>query len=292
MKIRILAADSMGVRSLATVVEISGLKIFLDPGASLAPRRYGLPPHPIEIETLEHVIDEILDEMKDSDYVFISHYHYDHYLYKEEHREAYRGKNLLIKHPVVNVNVNQRIRAHRLLKKMGVENIARRVIIADGKQMILDSGIEVEFSEPVPHGPDGTKLGSVLMIKVKGDDETFVYASDVQGPISVTALSTLIKWRPNMLLLSGPPTYFEGYRISEGDVNKAVNNLIELLRLRSTKVIVMDHHTLRDLNYREKLRSIFSEACKLGKMVLNAAEYMGRPVMQLEAQRRTLWEGH
>ena len=39
-----LAADSLGVRSMATYVECGATRILIDPGATLAPNRYGLPP--------------------------------------------------------------------------------------------------------------------------------------------------------------------------------------------------------------------------------------------------------
>ena len=44
MKIIPLAADSLGVRSMATYVEAGSTGLLLDPGATLAPARYGLPP--------------------------------------------------------------------------------------------------------------------------------------------------------------------------------------------------------------------------------------------------------
>src|SRR2546422_2382069 len=39
-----LAAESLGVRSMATYVEAGDLGILIDPGATLAPARWGLPP--------------------------------------------------------------------------------------------------------------------------------------------------------------------------------------------------------------------------------------------------------
>ena len=46
MKIKPVASDSMGTRSMATYVETKDVKIFIDPGVALGPSRYGLPPHP------------------------------------------------------------------------------------------------------------------------------------------------------------------------------------------------------------------------------------------------------
>jgi len=53
MRVIPLAADSLGVRSMATYVEAGGLRLLIDPGATLAPRRYGLgpPADPIRSES-------------------------------------------------------------------------------------------------------------------------------------------------------------------------------------------------------------------------------------------------
>ena len=48
MRVMPLAADSLGVRSMATYVEAGALRLLIDPGATLAPRRYGLDPAPAE----------------------------------------------------------------------------------------------------------------------------------------------------------------------------------------------------------------------------------------------------
>src|SRR5436853_585901 len=44
MRVIPLAAESLGVRSMATYVEAGDLGILIDPGATLAPTRWGLPP--------------------------------------------------------------------------------------------------------------------------------------------------------------------------------------------------------------------------------------------------------
>ncbi|MBN1420277.1 MAG: hypothetical protein JXP34_15970 [Planctomycetes bacterium] len=49
MRARILGAESLGVRSLAVLVEATWGKVLVDPGVSLAPERFGRPPHPREL---------------------------------------------------------------------------------------------------------------------------------------------------------------------------------------------------------------------------------------------------
>jgi len=42
--------ESLGVRSMCLYVETRDVRILFDAGVSLAPRRFGLPPHPRELE--------------------------------------------------------------------------------------------------------------------------------------------------------------------------------------------------------------------------------------------------
>ena len=44
MNIVPLAADSLGVRSMATYVECGETRLLIDPGAALGASRFGLPP--------------------------------------------------------------------------------------------------------------------------------------------------------------------------------------------------------------------------------------------------------
>jgi predicted metallo-beta-lactamase superfamily hydrolase len=228
LRIRILGADSIGSRSMATVVEADGLKILIDPGVSYAPRRYGLPPHPLELKRLEEIKQRILDEIADADYVVITHYHYDHYLREPEEADYYRGKVLLVKHPTRNINFSQKMRAHRLLRRNRVGELASRVAYLDGGVFELDRGIRIRASPPVPHGAEGTKLGYVVMVAVECCGEVFVHASDVQGPISSRAYEWITSARPTALFISGPPTYFAGFKVPREEVETGLANLARL----------------------------------------------------------------
>jgi predicted metallo-beta-lactamase superfamily hydrolase len=55
MRVIPLASESLGVRSLATFVKASGIKILIDPGVALGPKRYGLPPAEMELKTLQQM---------------------------------------------------------------------------------------------------------------------------------------------------------------------------------------------------------------------------------------------
>lgn len=289
MRVRIVASDSMGVRSMATVVEACGFKVFVDPGASLAPRRYGLPPHPLEVERLQKVKERVAGELADSDIVIVTHYHYDHYLYEPEYSELYKGKTLLVKHPTRSINFSQRMRAYRFLKRNRVEEHAASIGYLDGATHRFGD-LVVEASPPVPHGAEGSKLGYVVMVKIACGDEAFIHASDVQGPIAGSTLSWLLAQSPgaSALFISGPPTYFAGFKVPREEVERGLANL-RRLAAEGPPTVIADHHMARDIGYPQLLRSLSPGP---GRRLVSAAEYMGAPYEPLEALRKRLWREH
>lgn len=280
MKARFMSFDSMGVRSMATFLETSGGGFFVDPGAALAPRRYGLPPHEEELKALEGFLDSVRRFLAEADYVIITHYHRDHYLFRKGEEEYYRGKVMFVKNPYAHINASQKIRAYILLKKMGVEGIARRVVFADGHCELVGD-VKVCISKPLPHGECGTELGWVLAVTLEEDGFRFTHASDVQGCICADSLRSLSSGRDDLLLLSGPPTYLNpGVSL--------LDNTVKLVRgLKSGSTLIIDHHFLRDrdyMRYMDYLRRVRPDV-----KIMTAAEYMGVEVKQLEAYRDLLW---
>ena len=290
MLARVVAADSMGVRSIATFVEACGYSIGIDLGASIAPRRYSLPPHEVELRRLEEALDSSRRLVSESDIIVITHYHYDHYLRDEP--DLYAGKVILAKDISREINFSQRMRGYRFLVKSGLRERAR-VEYADGRSFSFGR-LRIELSSPVWHGEPGTKLGKVLMVRVLCEDEALVFASDVQGPIDPAVLGILREWstpRPKMLIMDGPPSYFAGYKVSVEAVERGFSNMLDLIRSVRPETLVVDHHLLRDLKYREKIEAHVEAARDSGVRLLTAAELMGRPVEPLEALRKELWRG-
>ncbi len=214
----------------------------------------------------------------------VTHYHYDHYIRGRENASLYSGKLLLVKHPTAAINVSQRLRAHRWLRLDGVEAVAR-VEYADGRRFEVDN-VSLEFSPPVPHGAEGTPLGYVVMVMVECCGERFIHASDVQGPVSRATLRWIIERRPDIVFISGPPTYFAGFKVPREEVEKGLEGLRELARSVGGTVIA-DHHFARDLRYLDYLKEV--EESARGARVVSAAEFMGARYEPLEALRKRLW---
>ena len=265
---------------MAVLVETRIGSFLIDPGAALAPRRYNLPPHIKELETLSRFLDKIHNLAKEVDYFIVTHYHRDHYMYRDDEKEYYRGKIIYAKNPYSRINPSQRIRAHILFKKMNVESLAGKVIYSDNMVFHKDK-VKLEFSQPLPHGECNTKLGWVIAVTIEEDGYAFTFASDTQECLCSISCDYLISKNPDIIVMSGPPTYLSKIY----DVSKGMNSLIRSLKSNST--IIIDHHLLRDRDYivyMNNLRSIRSDIT-----VVTAAEYMGMDINQLEAYRDKLW---
>jgi predicted metallo-beta-lactamase superfamily hydrolase len=283
LNVKLLAFDSMGVRSMATLVETSAGSLLIDPGAALAPRRYNMPPHSLEIQALREALNKIYRALSRVDYVVITHYHRDHYLYRAGEQVHYEGKVIYAKNMYVDINPSQKIRAHVLFRKMGIESLAKQVVFADGKTIDL-GGVKLVFSHPLPHGDCNSKLGYVLSVTVIEDGFTLTHASDTQGAICKYTLNYLVEIPHDFLIISGPPTY-----IKRGSNTSIIENLARLIKSSKSNItLILDHHILRDRDYNKYfnvLRSIREDV-----KVLTAAEFMDEEIRQLEAYRKELWQ--
>src|SRR6185436_20961606 len=106
-----LAAESLGVRSMATYVECGETRILIDPGAMLAASRFNLPPADEEWEALRRANDRISAYAGRASLIFVSHYHDDHF---RSDPSTYVGRMVLAKDPHRMVSGQQARRATEL----------------------------------------------------------------------------------------------------------------------------------------------------------------------------------
>jgi predicted metallo-beta-lactamase superfamily hydrolase len=298
IKVVPLAAESLGVRSMCTYVETPDIRILLDAGVSLCPVRFGLPPHPLEFKAIAESRRRIAETADKAKIVTISHYHFDHHtpsyedwlsqwtVYKETARQIYEDKTVLIKNPKEKVNASQRRRGWLFQKTSG--KYAEKLETADGKTFSFGKDTKVKFSEPVFHGPDNSALGWVLMATIEHQNERFMFASDVQGPLSTKTLETICREEPQLIIIGGPPLYLSGFKTDEKEILIGIGNLEKIVHL--VPVTILEHHILRDENWREKAKNVFVTAKKVGHEVLTAAEFLGKENVLLEARRKRLFE--
>ncbi len=132
--------DSLGAKSMATLVETPDISILIDPGA--ARMQPGFPaPEEIKTKLKREALHKIYHVAKKVDIIIISHYHHDHYLYQNEFLDVYFNKILLVKDPNIFINKSQRKRAVELFRSIaklyGIEPLGTN----------SDSGYDVE--EPI-----------------------------------------------------------------------------------------------------------------------------------------------
>ncbi|MCX8169159.1 MAG: hypothetical protein N3E39_02965 [Candidatus Methanomethylicia archaeon] len=279
-----LGFDSFGVRSMATYVETDDVKLLIDPGVSLAPLRYGLEPHPLELQRMDEVWSDIENYSSISDILIITHYHYDHH--DPYMTQIYNGKIVIIKNPNENINFSQMKRAKYFLEK--IKNLPSKILIADGNIYRFGDTI-LSFSKAVFHGTN-SKLGFVVEVSVKSGGEKFLYTSDVEGPSIEDQVNFILNEKPQILFVDGPMTYMLGYRYSRKSLELSIENIIKIINLNCIETMVLDHHLLRDLKFRDHISRVYDIAKDFNCKIITAAEFCGRSIEMLEAHRRNLYE--
>lgn len=292
-----LAAESLGVRSMCTYVETGDIRILLDGGVSLCPVRYGLAPHPREFKAIVEARERIAEAAEKAEFVTISHYHYDHVTPSFEDwlcnwtqaevtaRQVYEGKKILAKNPREQINYSQRERAWMFQKTSG--RYATSIEVVDGKTFRFGS-TEVRFSVPVPHGLENSELGWVVMTTIKCDGETFLFAPDIQGPMAEHTVEIILSQKPNLLMVGGPPLYLTGFKLNEEQARNGLSNMKKVVE--TVPHVIIEHHLLRDEEWREKTTDIFYSAYKAAHIVQTTAEYLSKQNTFLEARRKKLFE--
>jgi predicted metallo-beta-lactamase superfamily hydrolase len=296
IKVVPLAEESFGVRSMCAYVETSDVKVLLDGGVSLAPKRLGYPPHPREYQAIAECRERISEAAEKAEVVTLSHYHFDHHTPSytdwfcnwssaEVAEKIYGGKLVLVKNYRSMVNFSQRRRGWMFQKTGGT--YAERLEMADGKTFQFGN-TKLKFSDPVFHGPENSELGWILMVTIECYDEKVLFASDVQGPMYTPTLDVILTENPQLVIMGGPPTYLAEFRVKEEHIKQGMQNLERLVKTVPTTLL--EHHTLRDEKWKSLSQPIFDAASEVGHKVVTAAEFAGRENNLLEFRRRQLFE--
>ncbi|MEM2081792.1 MAG: hypothetical protein QW744_05950 [Candidatus Bathyarchaeia archaeon] len=296
IKITPLAAESFGVRSMCTFVETPDVKVLLDAGVSLCPYRFGLPPHPIEFRTINTLRKRIAEAAEKAEVITISHYHFDHHTpsyedwlvnwteANETARQIYQSKKVLMKNPKEKINASQRQRAWLFQKTGG--KYAATLETADARVFHFGQ-TTLLFSEAVPHGPDNSMLGWVIMTLIEYADERFMFAPDVQGPMSTRTLELIKFAKPQVILVGGPPFYLSSFKVDEAQLQLGLKNLESIVE--QVPVTILEHHALRDEQWLQKTKQVYDVALRVGHSVLTAAEFVGVKSNFLESKRKQLY---
>jgi len=282
MKVTPLAADSLGVRSMATAVETDDCKLLLDPSLTIVSERYGLAPHPIEIWTHQKLKERIHLYAKEINIVFISHYHPSHF--SREWMDLYSDKTLLIKNPNQAISLSERNLAFTFIqsvqKNSTVDFIDDRVFNFGKTQLI--------FSKPVRHST--YPQGYTIHCAIKTPRSTFLFLPDMYDWADPQTSDFIIKQDPNFIYINGPLTYKQGDKNSKKYLEQFIQNLELIIESTQIQHIILDHHLLRDLNWIEKIESLLRFVEKRGIHLQTAAAYRGEENSMLEAKRAEYYE--
>jgi len=282
---------------MCTLVETPDVRILLDAGVSLVPNRFGLPPHPTEFRAIAKLRDLIAAAAGEAEIVTISHYHFDHHTpsyqdwlvnwteANETAKQIYQDKIVLVKNPRNKINTSQRHRAWLFQKTGG--KYAKELQNADGQVFEFGKDTSIRFSEPVPHGPDDASLGWVVMTEIEFGAEHFMFAPDVQGPMSSRTLEMIEKASPQVLMIGGPPFYLINLKVDAIKLEKAISNLLRIVEF--VPLTILEHHVLRDPFWKDRTKRVFDAAARVGHGILTAAEFAGQENSFLEFMRRDLY---
>ena len=77
-----------------------------------------------------------------------------------------------------------------------------------------------------------------------------------------------------------------GRGFSPDDLRSSIGNISAVIETAKTETVVLDHHLLRDLHWRDHLAEVFAKAGKRGRRIVTAAGFLGREDEALEAKRK------
>jgi len=135
LEVKLLFFDSLGARSCAHLVKTPDITILVDPGAAVMQPSYPLTEEQkskLRLKALK-IIGKASEK---ADYIFISHYHYDHHILPSVLPRGisnfYANKTLWIKNPNKWINYSQWERARLLLNELS-EGKLEKVLVPPKK---------------------------------------------------------------------------------------------------------------------------------------------------------------
>jgi uncharacterized protein len=280
MKITPLAADSMGSRSMAVFVETRDGRILIDPGASVAPLRYGLSPHPVEEWQLQKHLDRLRLFTESATAVVITSIHRDHFA--PDHPEWMKNKILFMKNPNRETTPDERKTAFHYLKN--VKSLAREIHFADERSFKFGN-TELVFSPACSNGQE-----YFIQLMVRSEEKALLFSSNVQGFGSDEAASFMLGFKAETVYLDGPVTYTQKYRSSPDAMASLLERMRKVALGTGAHHVILDHHLMRDVDWEKHVRPFLRFGSEKGIQILTAAAFRGDAPAFLEARRGQLYQ--
>ncbi len=160
-----------------------------------------------------------------------------------------------------------------------------KILFPEGKELRFGK-TRLRFTKPLFHGIEFSTLGWVFSTVIEHEDEKIIHSSDLNGPIIEDYAQWIIDEDPDILILDGPMTYMFGYLLNRTNLMRAVENAARIVEETDAKIIVYDHHLVREARYKERTKQVWDAALRAGKKVLTAAELLGRVPKVLECNEK------
>jgi len=282
MEIEILAAESLGVRGLCCYVKTKTRKILIDPGIALGYSRYNLLPHPFQVAIDERIREKMIEKWSEATDIVFSHLHGDHVPLLQANPYQLSIHHLSKLAPQVKIWLSHFEKLNHLEKNRFSslkESLEKNFCFINSQSRTHS---DFHFSKMVFHGEKDKNRSKVFMTCIEEANFVFVHGSDIQL-LDENAVQIILSWKPDLLVVSGPPLYLS-VKINDELLQIATNNALRLSNKIPT--VIIDHHLLRDYQGLDWLRDIDS---KTKNRVLSAAEFMQKPLMMLEADRLKLY---
>jgi predicted metallo-beta-lactamase superfamily hydrolase len=98
----------------------------------------------------------------------------------------------------------------------------------------------------------------------------------------------ILKEKPDLIVLGGPPLYLEGVKVEKASILKGLENAAWVAAKVPT--VIFEHHLLRSGNSREKARVVYDSAAEANHRVFSASDYLGCETQLLECNRERLYK--
>lgn len=337
-------SDSMGAKSFSLALESSRGLILVDPGAAALQPGYPLP-RDIKRRLRKMAVTIIKSFLSRARYIFITHYHHDHFMYATDPDlawpDAYRGKKLIVKNPNMFINRSQWMRARTFIAGIlqsigreledhmvdpwvsdfpdpleGLEHVFRRdygdyeerrrellekgrrwfdglrelwvsgkwigevddkevrILFGDGR--VFEFGdARIHVGEPWFHGVEYDRTGWVTPLFIEKKNYRIVYTSDLMGPIIEDYAYRIADWKPDIIVVDGPPLYLYPYMFNRINLGRAIDNL-KLLIDSEPSIMILDHHVSRKPGWRKYFEDIFVYAEKKGVYLTTYADCLNK----------------
>lgn len=281
MEIRILAGESLGVRGLATVVSLKNRKILIDPGIALGWMRHGFLPHPFQVAVGFEIRKRLVRELAEATDVVFSHFDGDHCPLAAPNPYQLGIRETLV--GLKRCRIWAKGESRSSFTRQGRRNALAAALGRDLPEVEESVDGPLAFSSDVPHGVPRNGSNTVMMTRIQEEGVVFVHASDIQL-LDEPAIEKILEWKPDILLVSGPPLYHLDSPVSTALRRLARANAVRLAE--NVAILVIDHHLLRStegISWLEDVRQA------TGRRVECAASFMQRQALFLEAWREELY---